>query len=198
MPRTGLTAEELREKATDVALQRMREVGYSKVRLTDVAAALDVSHAALYAHFSCKAGLLDAVVRRWLLETEEALARIVAGPGSAEERLIDWVLTRHRMSRQRALHDPEPFAAFDFASDKARPVITAHLQVLTGQIAALLAEAGLSGGPGDHPAQVMMEAMRAFQHPSFVAHHVADDREPLMLEVVRTVLAGLRAGGASQ
>ena len=49
MPRTGLTADQIKERAVEAALVRMREVGFEKVRLTEIAKELGVSHAALRA-----------------------------------------------------------------------------------------------------------------------------------------------------
>ena len=61
MPRTGLTASEIKEKAIDLTIEKMRANGFDKVRLTDVAKSLGVSHAALYSHFKDKTALFDAV-----------------------------------------------------------------------------------------------------------------------------------------
>ncbi|NDU99935.1 TetR/AcrR family transcriptional regulator [Pseudoroseicyclus tamaricis] len=190
MPRTGMSAGELRETATDVAICRMRKVGYGKLRLTDVAAEMGLSHAALYAHFSSKSDLLDAVVRRWLAEKEATLGEVAAGPGPAEARIETWALTLHRISRERALRDPEPCQAYDFASAAARPVVTAHREALRAQLAGLLGEAGFD----EDGAPLMLEALRAFQHPQLVARHIEEDREPMLRRIVSTLLAGLKAG----
>ena len=37
MPRTGLTALEIKNKAVEATMVKMRQVGFDKVRLTDVA-----------------------------------------------------------------------------------------------------------------------------------------------------------------
>ena len=37
MPRTGLTAAEIKKKACDATVVKMREEGFEKVRLTDIA-----------------------------------------------------------------------------------------------------------------------------------------------------------------
>ena len=60
MPRTGLSPEKARQRAVEIAVARIRENGFVKLRLADVAREMGVSHAALYAHFRDKAALLDA------------------------------------------------------------------------------------------------------------------------------------------
>ncbi len=52
MPRTGMTAQQIRAKAIDITLACMRKHGFEKVRLSDVAKDLGVSHPAHYAHFA--------------------------------------------------------------------------------------------------------------------------------------------------
>ena len=76
MPRTGLTAEEIKAKSIELTIATMRKEGFDKVRLTDIAKALGVSHAALYSHFKDKTDLLDAVSDRWLIKIDEELATI--------------------------------------------------------------------------------------------------------------------------
>ena len=66
MPKTGLTAAEIRDKALDVTIEQIRRYGFDKVRLVDIAKDLGVSHAALYTHFADRGALLDAVSERWL------------------------------------------------------------------------------------------------------------------------------------
>ena len=46
-------------------------------------------------------------------------------------------------------------------------------------------------------ATVMMEALRAFQHPQLVTRHLEEDREPLLRRIVATLLAGLKADASS-
>ena len=82
MPRTGLTASEIRQKAIDATMARMREDGFDKVRLTDIARELGLSHAALYAHFADRTALLDAVSEQWLsaIDTSRTGFGIVRDP----------------------------------------------------------------------------------------------------------------------
>ena len=60
MPKTGLSAAEIRDKAIEVTVEQMRRHGFDRVRLVDIAKDLGVSHAALYSHFADRRALLDA------------------------------------------------------------------------------------------------------------------------------------------
>lgn len=188
MARTGLSASEMRDAALDAALLLMREKGYGKTRMTDVARSLGVSHAALYGHFVDKAALLEGVVARWLAEAEEEMAEVMARPATPRERIANWFLARYRIKRQRALTDPEPFFAYDLASLEGTPFIAAHIARIRAEVAALLEAAGLGG---DAEAALLLEAMAAFHHPSLIARYAYADRADLLLDVLEIVLRGL-------
>src|SRR5205085_2000141 len=118
MPRTGLTAEQIKEKAIEATLTKMREVGFEKVRLTDIAKELGVSHAALYMHFKDKSELLDAVSKIWLLELDETLESICRKRKDPCQKIHDWALAIHRAKLKKVRLDPELYNAFDMASQQ--------------------------------------------------------------------------------
>ena len=107
MPRTGLTAFEIKEKAINETILKMRAVGFDKVRLTDIAKKLGVSHAALYSHFKDKTALLDAVSERWLNEIDEKLRAVCQKRKDPIEKIQLWMLTLHRSKVAKILNDPE-------------------------------------------------------------------------------------------
>lgn len=191
MPRTGLTADELRDAALDAALLIMRDKGYGKTRMTDVARSLGVSHAALYGHFADKAALLEGVIARWLAEAEAEVAVALARPDPPREKIANWFLLRYRIKRQRALSDPEPYMAYVFASRGGTPFVAAHRARLHSELADLLAKADLGG---EAEAALLLEAMAAFHHPSLIAAWAQTDRAPVLLEVLEIVLRGLERG----
>src|SRR5580692_5875255 len=59
----GVTAAETRERLLLAAADVFARRGYDGTRVTDIAAAADVSSGALYAHFGSKAELLVAALR---------------------------------------------------------------------------------------------------------------------------------------
>ncbi|WP_223631617.1 TetR/AcrR family transcriptional regulator [Corallococcus sp. EGB] len=189
MPRTGLSAEQLKEKAIDATLVRVRRDGHDKVRLSDVARDIGVSHAALYPHFADKAALFDAMLERWLRDSTESLAAVTRRSGDAQARIVDWFVTLYRMKRSRALDDPAPFRAFDVASAVEKPFAIAHVKDLLGQLQELLAEAGVKDAR--EKADLLFRATAAFHHPTLVTQSAHDDLEPQLRAIVRLMLRGM-------
>lgn len=196
MPRTGMTAQEIRAKATDVTLARMRKHGFEKVRLSDVAKDLGVSHAALYAHFADKAALLDAVTERWLNETDAVLEQICLAKKDPLQKIQDWFLKLYEVKRERVLCDPELYRAYDLVAMLRKPFVITHLATVNRQLVMLVKEAGgaLGGDTPERQATLLFEAMSAFHHPKLVAEHLEEKREPLLKRVLDAVLMGMGAG----
>src|ERR1700759_2718896 len=107
MPKTGLSPDEIREKAIASTIARMRRHGFEKVSLVDVAADLGLSHAALYSYFADKAALLDAVSERWLRAMDDELEKIVHRDRDPLLKIHDWFMRLHQMKREKVQHDPE-------------------------------------------------------------------------------------------
>ena len=197
MPRTGLTTEEIRDKAIDAALARMREHGFEKVRLSDVARALDISHAALYAHFANKAALLDAVTERWLNETDARLQALCLIDDEPLRKIRAWFVMSYRLKRARVSQDPELYRAFDVAAALKKPYVAAHLATANRQLVELVEEAAaaLGGASPQEHATILFEAMTAFHHPTLMSEHAGEDREPLLERVLDAVLIGMSVRG---
>jgi AcrR family transcriptional regulator len=196
MPRTGLSPEEIQEKAIDSAIARMREVGFEKVRLTDIAKDLGLSHAALYAHFKDKAALLDAVSERWLDKLDEELEAICNKPKDPREKILAWMLALHRRKLEKVMHDPELFRAFNWSTEIEKPFSRKHLGTLSRQLTRLVQEAvarkRLRDADPEAMAKILSESLIGFHHPRLVAQHLGEKREPLLRQILESVLDGLR------
>ena len=195
MPRTGLTASEIKEKSIDLTMTKMREEGFDKVRLTDIAKELGVSHAALYAHFKDKAALLDAVSERWLLEIDERLESVCRSSLEPTEKIVSWMITLHRAKVAKVLHDPELYKAFDFSTSTQKPFARRHMETIHDQLLGLVEEAiekqRLRDVDPQGMTKVLEESMMAFHHPKLVAQNIHEKREPLLCLVLQSVLKGL-------
>jgi AcrR family transcriptional regulator len=196
MPRTGLTALEIRNKAVDATMVKMRQVGFDKVRLTDVAKTLGLSHAALYSHFEDKSALFDAVSERWLLQIDESLAAVCRRPGKdPSEKLLTWMLTLHRAKLAKIQHDPELYKSFDLSSSMEKVYVRRHMETMRAQLVQLASEAiarrRVRDADPEAIALVIHESMMAFHHPKLVAQHMHEKREPLLRVVLDSVLKGL-------
>ncbi|WP_158080893.1 TetR/AcrR family transcriptional regulator [Pelomonas sp. KK5] len=192
-----MSAGEVRRKAIEATVARMRQHGFDKVRLSDVAKDLGVSHAALYPHFADKAALLDAVTHQWLDATDAALGAICESGKDPVVKIRAWFLKRYRLKRERVLQDPELYRAFNAASERRKPFVIAHLAEANRQLVGLLKEARGRLGPGSpqKQADLLVEAMAAFHHPKLVTEHLEEKREPQLKRVLDTLLAGMAAGG---
>ncbi len=200
MPRTGLSAEALKKKAVSIAHDRISTMGYEKLRVTDVAAELGVSHAALYGHFADKAALLDAVVEQWLAETIEQLEPCLQSPGSAEERLETWMILRLRLKRSAVRDNCRLFQAYCSATDRLRDVVQDHLDRIQAQLAQLLAEA-VPGLPNPMQAAGMLRvATTHYSYPWLVIHSIDTpdpEIEAELRRLLQCLLSGLRAQTAT-
>lgn len=195
MPRTGLTAAEIKEKAIDLTVDKMREAGFDKVRLTDIAKEIGISHAALYSHFADKMALLDAVSERWLLSIDESLEAVCRKPKEPTEKILLWMITLHRAKIAKVLHDPELYKAFDLSTAVQKPFAKRHMDSLQSQLLGLVKEVvakrRLRDVNPDEMAKVLQESMMAFHHPKLVAQNINEKREPLLRLVLDSVLKGL-------
>lgn len=199
MPRTGLSAAEIKEKAVAATVATMRRDGFDKVKLTEIARELGVSHAALYLHFADKAALLDAVSAKWLRDVDATLDAVCKKPGKAPtEKIVAWMLALHRAKREKVLNDPELYKSFDMNANGTKPYVQQHMATMRTQLVGLVREAiakrrlrGAAGDRAEAMTEVIWEAMMAFHHPKLVAQHIEEKREPLLKEVLESVLRGL-------
>jgi AcrR family transcriptional regulator len=191
-----MTSQEVRAKAVDVTVTHMRKHGFDKVRLSDVAKELGVSHAALYAHFADKTALLDAVTERWLNETDALLEKICLANKDPLQKIQNWFLKAYQIKRERVLRDPELYRAFDVAGALKKPYVVAHLATLNRQLLGLVNEAAgaLGGEAPQRQVTLLFEAMSAFHHPKLMAEHFERNRETLLKRVLDAVLTGMSAG----
>jgi AcrR family transcriptional regulator len=166
MTDTVLTADRILEAAEDV----LRRYGPAKATVVDVARALDVSHGSVYRHFPSKAALRDAVAHHWLARSMPPLAAIAAESGPATDRLRRWIAQLIAIKRRKVLDDPELFATYHALALEARDVVRAHVDALTAQLTAIIAD-GVARGEfaTDDPAaaaQAIFDATSRFHNPA--------------------------------
>jgi AcrR family transcriptional regulator len=195
MPKTGLTAVQVREKAIDVAIVQMRQNGFEKVRLVDIAKELGVSHAALYIHFADKEALLDAVSERWLKSLEAALERVCQKNKDPIAKIHEWFLTLYRMKREKVMNDPELYKAFKSAADQQKGVYKEHLAVMNGQLTKIVKSATtqkkLANYSIEKTVALLFEVTTGFHNPMMIVRHLNEKRENLIKQVLDVVLDGL-------
>ena len=196
MPKTGLTSEEIKEKALQIAEDKIRYYGFEKFRLTDIAKELKVSQAALYNHFPDKAALLDAISERWLSRLDNALALITQKEASPRQLILEWFQKYHELKKEKVLQDPELYKSFSMAAELLKPFIVQHLNNVYNQLLILVQKATAAGEiHSESPAKavrLLLEATVSFHHPQMVLEHKAEHRDPLLKDLVEVMLLGLQ------
>lgn len=193
MAEHALTAEQILEAAEEV----LRRFGPGKATVVDVARALGVSHGSVYRHFASKAVLRDAVTERWLARVSAPLAEIATADGPAAERLRRWLDTLIALKQGKVRGDPELFATYGELAVEARDVVTAHIDILVGQLARIIAD-GIAEGTftvADPAAMggAVFDATARFHNPSHAAEWLAPEIATAFEHVWALIRAGLGA-----
>jgi AcrR family transcriptional regulator len=189
---TVLTFERILEAAEDV----LRRFGPAKATVVDVARALEVSHGSVYRHFPSKAALREAVAERWLARISEPLEVVAREDGSATERLRRWLELLIASKRSRALEDPELFETYVQLVAESRDVVVAHVETLTRQLAAIVADGVQRGEFADvDPAtagRAVFDATARFHNPVHAAEWSDPGIDAAFEGVWSLVVAALR------
>lgn len=197
MPKTGLSQEELRERAVEYTVARMRKFGYEKVRLSDIAKDLGITHAALYAHFADKAALLDAVSEQWINELDRKLDHVCKDKNISHslDRITKWFMVLHRAKRKKVENDPEIFRAFNHSSQLEKPFVRDHIALMNSQMTNLVQRAiddGLLKGKAETIKDILLASTIEFHHPLMLVDRIGQNRESLLEQILLTVYAGCR------
>ncbi|WP_320784333.1 TetR family transcriptional regulator [Streptomyces sp. CRN 30] len=189
-----LTAERILEATEEV----LRRHGPAKATVVDVARALGVSHGSVYRHFRTKAALREAVTKRWLDRTSQALAGIVAAEDrDAEARLRDWIRALFEAKRRKAGDDPELFATYSVLVDENGTVVGEHIEELTGQLTRIV-RAGQDDGAftvadAESGARAVFQATARFHDPCHAGEWRRPEIETELEAVVGLLVRGLGA-----
>jgi AcrR family transcriptional regulator len=197
VPRTGLDAEQIRERAVALAEDQLRLFGIERMRLADVARGLGIAHSSLYKHFPDKATLFAMVSEKWTTHLDQTLATIAEADGSPPKLIVDWFIKLHRLKRERVLGEPELYRAFLLAVEARQPFVTAHLQTLQEQLSGLIRKGIDVGdfrrGSAETYTRFLFEATRGFVHPALVLQFSDRDRKAELKETLQMAFRALAA-----
>jgi AcrR family transcriptional regulator len=185
-----------RQRAIAVALKQIRRHGFEKFRLSDVAKEMNVSHAALYRHFSSRDDLLDSINESWLVnEIDAALEDIYLSDLPPTERIIEWAVCLYRLKREKVRSDIEPYEALIDAMHLKKPYVQAHIQVTHKQLTSMVDQAleakEIQGDP-KMIVQVLQAAMHEYHYPEAVLQSIDRDREPELRLLLSLIFTGLQ------
>jgi len=128
-------------KVIEPGLRGMRQQGFDKVPLFDIAKDLGVTHAPLYTHFADRSALLDAITERWLNETSIVLDDVCRSRKTPLKKIEERFVAIYQMKRDHMLVDPEPYRAFDLAASLEIHFVVEHIRRLMTQLEQMLEEA---------------------------------------------------------
>lgn len=190
--RTPLDAEAILAATEEI----LRRHGPDKATVVDVARSLGVSHAAVYKHFSSKQALREAVTRRWLGGSRDALAGVAAdGSIPPARRLRTWLHAVLAVKQAKVREEPELFAAYRILATAHSSVATDHVADLLGQLTAIIADGAADGtfrtGDAAATARVVFTATARFHHVAHAAEWQNPGIEDELDEVCSLLLEGL-------
>jgi AcrR family transcriptional regulator len=195
MPRTGLTKDQLIEKIIELAETRIRDAGFNRLKLTQLASDLGVSHAALYKHVASKDALLDLISEKWLLEIDARLKRVCQASKKPAALLLKWFTTYHELKRDKIRKDPEIYKTFNMAAERKNVFVLTHLTELENQLGAII-EKGKQAGMFQRFSTIetvnhLMNSTIAFHHPALVVEYQEEDRIEELKRLIETLITGL-------
>jgi AcrR family transcriptional regulator len=183
-----------REQILAVAERLFRQIGYQKTTVGDIAKELRMSPANVYRFFDSKKAIHEGVARTLMGGVEEAAHAIAIRPGPATGRLRELLTTIHRMNSERYLGDSKLHEMVEIAMQESWEVCVAHMNTLTGSIAALIAQGVASGefeaGDVSLAAMCVCTGMMRFFHPQMIAQCVGKPG-PSIDQMIDFVIAGL-------
>lgn len=180
----------------DTAEEVLRRFGPAKTTVSDVARALNVSHASLYRYYENKAALRDAVTQRWLHRVMVPLEAIVESDAPADVRLYRWIKQLSDFKREKAAKDPELFATYLLLVGETRESAQQHIEELEQHLARIIADGVESGlfRPVEPrlAARAVLMATSRFHNPVHRAEWSDPNTDENLEAVWDLVLRGLR------
>jgi AcrR family transcriptional regulator len=187
-----------RERILVVAERLFREIGYKKTNVADIAKVLRMSPANVYRFFDSKKAIHEGVARHLMGEVEDAAQHIATGHGPVASKLRELLTTIHRMNCERYIGDSKLHEMVAIAMEENWEVCVAHMELITGTIAGVIAEGAAKGEfhAPDVPLAAMCacSAMMRFFHPQMIAQ-CADKPGPSLDQMIDFILAGLAPRG---
>ena len=191
LPETDATRREILAAARD----RFQRYGYRKTTMAEIADDVGMSAANLYRYFDNKQAIAAACAVECLGERLALLEQVVAGGGSAADRLRQFALTLLRYTHEEFSRQPHVHELVEFIVAERRDVVDWKVQAECGLLERLLAE-GTAGGEfrevdRKETACAIHAALAMFQLPLFMTVYPVEELEARARSVVDLLLHGL-------
>jgi AcrR family transcriptional regulator len=197
--RHRITADDMRERIISVAEEHFRRIGYAKTAVADIAAALGMSPANIYRFFPSKSAINNAICARLMLEVNTMMAGIVAGEGTAAEKMRAFFIALHRHNKTRLTNEHRLYDMVEVAMAENWPAIDAHCRAMRDYLTRIIAQ-GIEAGDFrtvdlESFADTACDASAKVIHPTLIAHcaRCGDvDQEEQTHRIVDLILSALR------
>lgn len=164
------------EKIFNVAEAMIMEKGVKQTKLSDIAKALGVTHAAFYKHYKNKEDLLQQLALKWLNTTSKDLLEWeVPANMDGESALHDWLWQLANTKKELYHNDNRMFYLYTDYLEGTQTLIKSHLKQLAEKAEAI------SGRKGE--GQAIMTAFVYFHNPYFAERWDHDDYQELFESV---------------
>ncbi len=172
--------EDTAGRILETADRLFRHYGYDKTTVADLARELGMSPANVYRFFASKSAIVEAIAVRMFEERHRHNLAVLAGPGSASERLRRFLVENHRITVETLVGDRKVHDIVEVAMREQWPSIQAHLAQIADVIEALVRE-GVAAGEfavddTRRTAVCVRQSFVSMIHPTLIVH-CSDDRE---------------------
>lgn len=192
---TDAKEKDTRCRILETAGRLFKQIGFQKTTVADIARELGMSPANVYRFFGSKAEINESVGRQLMEEVESAAEAIVAGPGTATERLRTLLHTINTMNSERYVDDRKLHEMVAAALNENWPIVHEHIKRMSDITAKLIGDGVASGefAPCDVPltAAVVNKATIRYCHPRLLVE-CADDPVPTLDQMVDFCLKALK------
>jgi AcrR family transcriptional regulator len=164
--------------------------------MTEIAGDLGMSTANLYRYFESKQDLAGACCERWMSTRTEALRAVVREcPGTAVDRLREFVLTNLKITHQLASEQPQVSEMVEMITQNRRDLVTDKIHVMESLLAELLAFGNQTGEFAVEDvvatAHYVHAAILLYEVPLFSTLFTVDEFEASANGVVDLLVRGL-------
>lgn len=195
MPKTGLTSRQIREKIIILAEKKIKNYGFHRFTLTDLARDLNISQAALYKHVTGKEALLDLISQKWLTRIDDELEKISEEQLKPDKLIVKWFINYYTLTKKKIKNDPEIYKTFNMLAQAEKHFVQNHLSRINKQLTLLVERASKQGKLTKQPVSkvvdLLLESTTMFHHPRLMVEQKEKDRTEELTLLVNTILAGL-------
>lgn len=196
MGKTGLTSDEVKSLAVIRAEEIIRNQGFDKFRITDLAKTMNISHAAIYKHFPDKESVLDEVSKKWLKKIDDELTLVFEKSVSSEKKIHQWFRTLHVNKKQKVSLDPELYRVFDMSIERKKDYVDSHMKLMDSQLTIMLSELyqdkKLTKTKISFVTKTFFESTSPYHHPKIVSENLDDKSEVRLEKLIDFLIKGFK------